>query len=170
MSEKLGLPYEELSKSIWGDFYLSSKGGQRTIVKGARDKGKNPLFVTLVLDNLYQLYWKAQPLEAEFETLTKICSSLNISVSEQVLKSTTKDRFLKICSSWLPLSKAVLDMIVDYVPAPTQLSLNRAELLLSTATTNVDSLPKNSRDLTAALMDCSSGPEVPLVGDIINFF
>lgn len=45
-----------LNKTLWGDYYITTKGGQKKIVSGARDKRKNPLFVTLILENLYKVY------------------------------------------------------------------------------------------------------------------
>ncbi|KAA0191868.1 hypothetical protein HAZT_HAZT003851, partial [Hyalella azteca] len=117
-SSKLGMSLKVLSKTLWGDFYISSKGGEKRILKGARDKRKNPLFVTLILDNLYQV------------------SILNIKMSARLFESASesKTRFMHICSNWLPLSKAVLNMVVLQLPAPTTISEERAKKLLTTAT------------------------------------
>ena len=43
-----------LKKTLWGDFYLNTK--TRRIYKGAQSKGKKPLFVQFVLDNLWAVY------------------------------------------------------------------------------------------------------------------
>ena len=43
-----------LMKTLWGDYYLNAK--QKKILKGAFTKGKKPLFVQFILDNLWNVY------------------------------------------------------------------------------------------------------------------
>ncbi|KAM4593346.1 elongation factor-like GTPase 1 isoform 3-T3 [Odontesthes bonariensis] len=53
-SERMGIKAEVLLKTLWGDFYLDAKA--KRIMKGAEAKGKKPLFVQLVLNNIWNLY------------------------------------------------------------------------------------------------------------------
>lgn len=53
-AEKLGVRQEILNKTLWGDYYLNTK--LKRIMKKAQEKAKKPLFVQLVLDNLWALY------------------------------------------------------------------------------------------------------------------
>ena len=53
-SEKLGISKKILSKTLWGDYYLNMKA--KRILKGAYTKGKKPLFVQFILDNLFNVY------------------------------------------------------------------------------------------------------------------
>ena len=53
-SKKLGVKSEILAKTLWGDYYLNTK--TKRIMKGAQAKGKKPLFVQFILDNLWTVY------------------------------------------------------------------------------------------------------------------
>jgi len=54
LSEKLGMSEAVLNKTLWGDFYYNSK--TKRIMKGAQEKAKKPLFVQMVLENLWSVY------------------------------------------------------------------------------------------------------------------
>lgn len=54
LSKKLGMNKAALLETLWGDFYFDSKS--KTIKKGALAKGKKPIFVQMVLDNLWTVY------------------------------------------------------------------------------------------------------------------
>ena len=51
---KLSFKRETLMSTLWGDYFLNAK--TKRIMKNARENGKKPLFVQLVLDNLWQVY------------------------------------------------------------------------------------------------------------------
>ena len=53
-SKKLNVKAEILNKTLWGDFYLNVK--TKRIMKGAQAKGKKPLFVQFILENLWTVY------------------------------------------------------------------------------------------------------------------
>lgn len=53
-SKKLGVKREILNKTLWGDYYLNTK--TKRIMKGAQSKGKKPLFVQFVLENIWKIY------------------------------------------------------------------------------------------------------------------
>ena len=53
-SRKLGVKSEILARTLWGDYYLNTK--TKRIMKGAQAKGKKPLFVQFILDNLWTVY------------------------------------------------------------------------------------------------------------------
>lgn len=54
LSNKLGIKLEVLIKTLWGDFYLNSK--TKRIMKGAQEKAKKPLFVQMILENIWLVY------------------------------------------------------------------------------------------------------------------
>lgn len=54
LSKKLGMNKSALLKTLWGDYYFDSKS--KTIKKGALAKAKKPIFVQMVLDNLWTVY------------------------------------------------------------------------------------------------------------------
>lgn len=51
---KLGFQREILIETLWGDYFLNAK--TKRIMKDAQKKGKKPLFVQFVLDNIWQVY------------------------------------------------------------------------------------------------------------------
>ena len=53
-SSKLGISKRILMKTLWGDYFLNAKA--KKIFKGAYAKGKKPLFVQFVLENLWTMY------------------------------------------------------------------------------------------------------------------
>ena len=53
-ANKMGIKSDVLKKTLWGDYYYNSK--TKRIMKGAQNEGKKPLFVQLVLDNIWMIY------------------------------------------------------------------------------------------------------------------
>jgi len=53
-SKKVGVKENILARTLWGDFYLNNK--LKRIMKGAQEKAKKPLFVQLVLENIWTIY------------------------------------------------------------------------------------------------------------------
>ena len=53
-AKRLGVRADVLRKTLWGDFYLNTKA--KRIYKGAQARGKKPLFVQFVLENLWAVY------------------------------------------------------------------------------------------------------------------
>ena len=51
LAKKLKISKQTLSKTLWGDYYINMK--QKMILKGAQNKAKKPLFVSMVLENLW---------------------------------------------------------------------------------------------------------------------
>jgi len=54
VSKKLGIKTDVLKKTLWGDFYLHTK--TKRIMKGAQEKAKKPLFVQMILENIWLIY------------------------------------------------------------------------------------------------------------------
>ena len=96
-----------LSKTLWGDYYVNTK--TKKIMKGASSKGKKPLFVSLILDNIWSVYEAIK----DNEKIQKIITALNIKVAPRDLRSNDlKQKLSAIFSQWLPLTNAVLNMVI----------------------------------------------------------
>uniref|UniRef100_A0A8C5DI30 Elongation factor like GTPase 1 n=1 Tax=Gouania willdenowi TaxID=441366 RepID=A0A8C5DI30_GOUWI len=105
-SQKMGVKEEVLMKTLWGDFYLNSK--TKKIMKGAQAKGKKPLFVQLVLENIWTLY-DAVVTRRDQVKVERVVSSLGLNImSRDSRHSDPKVLLSAICSQWLPVSQAVL--------------------------------------------------------------
>lgn len=53
-SKKLGFNETVLNATLWGNYYINTK--LKRIMKGAQEKAKKPLFVQLVLENIWAMY------------------------------------------------------------------------------------------------------------------
>uniref|UniRef100_A0A8C1PS52 Elongation factor-like 1 n=1 Tax=Cyprinus carpio TaxID=7962 RepID=A0A8C1PS52_CYPCA len=144
-SQKMGIRSSVLLKTLWGDFYLNAKA--QKIMKGAQSKGKKPLFVQLVLDNIWSMY-DAVVTRRDKEKVEKMVTSLGLKVMSRDLRhSDPKVLLSAICSQWLPVSQAVLSMVCEKLPCPAEISAERVEKLMSVGARRFDSLPEKTQEL-----------------------
>jgi ribosome assembly protein 1 len=165
-SQKLGFKLDVLRKTLWGDYYINSK--TKRILKGAQNKGKKPLFVQLILDNLWTVY-DAVLNKKDKAMINKITSSLGIKVSAR--DSTHTSPYVHLSSifhQWLPLSQAILNMVVNHLPSPLSLTRDRVEHLLTPPDSTFNSLPLATQSLTQSFIECD--PNGPLVVFISKMF
>ncbi|XP_060797104.1 elongation factor-like GTPase 1 isoform X1 [Neoarius graeffei] len=167
-SQKMGIRYELLQKTLWGDFYLNAKA--KKIMKGAQSKGKKPLFVQLVLDNIWSLY-DAVVIRRDKEKVEKMVTSLGLKIMARDLRhSDPKVLLCAICSQWLPVSQAVLSMVCEKLPAPTEVSCERVEKLMSVGMRRFDSLPEKTQQLKKAFLECASEESAPVIVFVSKMF
>lgn len=167
-SQRMGIRAWVLLKTLWGDFYLNTK--TKRIMKGAQAKGKKPLFVQLVLDNIWSLY-DAVVSKRDKEKVEKVVTSLGIKVIARDLRhSDPKVLLHAICSQWLPVSKAVLSMVCEKLPSPLEVTAERVEKLMSVGTRRFDSLPERTQALKTAFLQCSSGTNAPVIIFVSKMF
>ncbi len=167
-SEKLGFSTSVLMKTLWGDFYVNSK--TKKIMRGAQAKAKKPLFVQLILENVWAVYESAVERKDK-ERLEKMISSLGLKVAPRDLRSSDpRQQLYAVMSQWLPLAPCLLQMICRKVPAPNQLNPERVERLMCSKTKRFDSLPEKSRQLKEAFLACSGDDDAPLIVFISKMF
>merc|ERR1719187_200100 len=165
---KLGFSESVLRKTLWGDYYINMKA--KKILRGASLKAKKPLFVQLVLDNIWAVY-EAIVLRKDKEKLEKIVSSLSLKVSPRDLRSTDcRQQLVAVFSSWLPLAASVLAMVCRKLPSPVEMSQERVEKLMCSRTKRFDTLPKGTRDLKQHFLACSSSDEAPTIVFVSKMF
>ncbi|XP_023669673.1 elongation factor-like GTPase 1 [Paramormyrops kingsleyae] len=167
-SQKMGVRSEVLLKTLWGDFYLNTKA--KKIMKGAQAKGKKPLFVQLVLDNIWSLY-EAVVTRRDKEKVEKVISSLGIRVAARDSRhSDPKVLLSAICGQWLPVSQAVLTMVCEKLPSPLDMPADRVEKLMCAGARRFDCLPQETQDLKRAFLDCKSDPATPAIIFVSKMF
>ncbi|XP_044000241.1 elongation factor-like GTPase 1 isoform X2 [Gambusia affinis] len=167
-SQKMGIRIEVLLKTLWGDFYLNTK--IQRIMKGAQTKGKKPLFVQLVLDNIWSLY-DAVVIRRDEQKVEKVMTSLGIKVMTRDLRhSDPKVLLFAICNQWLPVSKAVLSMVCEKLPSPLEMTAEKVEKLMSVGNRRFDSLPERTQELKTAFLQCSSGINAPAIIFVSKMF
>ncbi|XP_058012282.1 elongation factor-like GTPase 1 isoform X2 [Ahaetulla prasina] len=166
-SQKMGIKPSVLLKTLWGDYYLNMKA--KRIMKVDQLKGKKPLFVQLVLENIWSLYEAVT--KRDKEKIEKIISSLGLKIAARELRHTDpKVQLNAICSQWLPISDAVLSMVCDKLPSPLDITAERVEKLLCTGAKTFDSLPQETQDLKEAFMKCSSEETAPVIVFVSKMF
>ncbi|XP_051896621.1 elongation factor-like GTPase 1 isoform X2 [Pristis pectinata] len=167
-SEKVGIKAEVLLKTLWGDYYLNTKA--KKIMKGAQSKGKKPLFVQLVLENIWSLY-EAVVVRRDKEKINKIVNSLGLSILPRDSRHTDPRVHLNaICTQWLPISQAVLSMVCHKLPSPLDITEERVEKLMCVRSRRFDSLPAQTQVLKQAFLECKSDETAPVIVFICKMF
>lgn len=166
-SNKLGFSEKVLCKTLWGDFYINNK--MKRIMKGAQEKAKKPLFVQLILDNIWVLY-ETIVIRKDKDKLPTIAEKLNIKLTTRDLRHTDpKAQLQAVCSQWLPLARNCLNMVCENVPAPHNLTDEKIERLIS-GNNDFSALPFKTRQLKRAFLSCNSSPDVPIIVFVSKMF
>lgn len=169
---KLGFSENVLKKTLWGDFYLNAK--DKRIMKGAQSKSKKPLFVTLILENLSRVYEKFIINRDKIE-MAKIAEVLNVKLLPRDLNHSDPKAALTILfSKWMPLSQALLKVICDIVPCPSEMNEERVtRIMCANEQRRFDSFPPQTQALKQAFMSCQAStvdPSVPLIVCVSKMF
>ncbi|XP_011871394.1 PREDICTED: elongation factor Tu GTP-binding domain-containing protein 1 [Vollenhovia emeryi] len=166
-SNKLGFSEKVLRKTLWGDFYINNK--TKRIMKGAQEKAKKPLFVQLILDNIWALY-ETIVIRRDKDKLPAIAEKLNIKLTTRDLRhSDPKAQLQAVCSQWLPLARNCLDMVCENVPTPQNLTDEKIERLIS-GNNDFSALPVETQRLKGAFLACDPSPEAPIIAFVSKMF
>ncbi|XP_077245213.1 ribosomal protein S5/Elongation factor G/III/V family protein [Tasmannia lanceolata] len=131
-ASKLGASSVSLQKALWGPRYFNSKTKMIVGKKGIGGGGKaRPMFVQFVLEPLWQVYQAALKVDGDKAMLEKVIKSFNLSISSRELQHKDPKVVLQaVMSRWLPLSEAILTMVVKCVPDPISAQSIRISRLL----------------------------------------
>ncbi|XP_012525616.1 elongation factor-like GTPase 1 [Monomorium pharaonis] len=166
-SDKLGFSEKVLRKTLWGDFYINSK--TKRIMKGAQEKAKKPLFVQLILDNIWALY-ETIVIRKDKDKLPTIAEKLNIKLTTRDLRHTDpKAQLQAVCTQWLPLAQNCLDMVCEKVPSPHNLTGEKIERLIS-GNNDFSALPLETQRLKGAFLSCDPSSEAPIIVFVSKMF
>ncbi|GAB1867419.1 Elongation factor Tu GTP-binding domain-containing protein 1 [Camponotus japonicus] len=166
-SNKLGFSEKILRKTLWGDFYINNK--TKRIMKGAQEKAKKPLFVQLILDNIWVLYENIV-IRKDKDKLSTMAQKLNIKLTTRDLRHTDpKAQLQAVCSQWLPLAQTCLDMVCEKVPASNKLTDEKIERLIS-GNNDFSTLPLETQRLKKAFLLCDPSPDVPVIVFVSKMF
>lgn len=167
-SDKLGFNVKVLQKTLWGDYFINAKA--KKIMKGALAKAKKPLFVQMILENIWSVY-ECVVVRKDKERLASIVSALRLKVSARDLRSTdARQQLAAVFSQWLPLAAAVLDAVCKKLPSPRDLGADRTERLMCSRTRRFSALPPETRQLKPAFLACSSSDEAEVIVFISKMF
>ncbi|RNA25199.1 elongation factor Tu GTP-binding domain-containing 1 [Brachionus plicatilis] len=167
-SAKLGFKKESLLLTLWGDYYLNTK--TKRIMKNAQSKAKKPLFVQLILENLWQVYDSVYTRRDTVMT-QKIISSLNIKINPRELKyADPRGPVQSVLFNWLPLGRNLLDMVIEILPSPLEITGEKVENLICSNMKPFKSLPLETQALKNEFVNCKSDQDRPVIVFISKIF
>lgn len=158
--EKLGVPLAELEEAMWGDYFYSPK--KKSIEKGALEKGRKPLFVQLVLENLWNVYDLVE--NRDVDKLKTISEKLGIAQTARDLKhADIRIPIRNLLSQWLPIEKSLLKLVVINVPNPRMIPEVKAEKLLCSRMEDFRAFPELTQKLSKDILKCEASSETLIV-------
>ncbi|XP_046553975.1 elongation factor-like GTPase 1 isoform X1 [Haliotis rubra] len=167
-AQKLGMSNKVLQKTLWGDYYLNVKN--KRVMKGAQSKGKKPLFVQFVLEQIWAVY-DAIVISRDKEKTDKIVKSLKLKVSARDTRhNDPRIQLQAVTSQWLPVSSAVLAVVVDTLPSPLQMTEERVEKLMCSHIQRFDSLPEQTQHLKQHFLSCNPTTDTPVIVFVSKMF
>lgn len=131
-ASKLGASSTALQKALWGPRFFNPKTKMIVGKKGVGGASKaRPMFVQFVLEPLWQVYQAALEPDGEKGMLEKVIKSFNLAVPSRELQHKDPKVVLQaVMSRWLPLSEAILSMVVKHMPDPIAAQSIRISRLL----------------------------------------
>ncbi|XVF61103.1 hypothetical protein PTKIN_Ptkin08bG0102000 [Pterospermum kingtungense] len=173
---KLGASTTALQKALWGPRYFNPKTKMIVGKKGLGGGSKvRPMFVQFVLEPLWQVYHAALEPDGDKGMLDKVIKSFNLSIPPRELQNKDPKILLQaVMSRWLPLSDAVLSMVVRCMPDPIAAQSFRISRLIPKRVIpdkGVDSNVLAEVDLVRKSVEaCDSSPEAPCVAFVSKMF
>lgn len=159
---------EILKRVLWGDFYLNTK--TKRFMRGAQEKAKKPLFVQVILDNLWNVY-ETIVLRNEKEKVPVICEKLGIKLTTRDLRHTdSRIQLQSLMMQWLPLSQTVLNMVCKKLPSPKEIQPEKVEKLMCSRIRDFESLHSETLKLKEDFLACDISNDRPLIIFISKMF
>ncbi|KAK1913085.1 hypothetical protein P3342_005021 [Pyrenophora teres f. teres] len=169
--KKLGIKRSILEKVLWGDFYLDPKTKRVLSSKHLKGRHLKPMFVQLVLDNVWAVYeattggsnGKGDPTMVE-----KITKSLNLNVPAHIMRSRDPRALLiALFAAWLPLSTALLVSVTEYLPPPSKAQTERMPDIIDSSP-GADYVAPKVRDAMVNFNASKDAPVVAYVSKMIS--
>lgn len=173
---KLGASAAALQKALWGPKYYNQKTKMIVGKKGMGGGSKaRPMFVQFVLEPLWQVYQAALEPDGDKSMLQKVIKSFNLNVSARELQhKDPKVVLLAVLSRWLPLSDAILSMVVKCIPDPMRAQSFRISRLLPKREVSDDGPSSNvlaeAELVRKSVEACDFSPEAPCVAFVSKMF
>lgn len=139
-------------------------------MKGAQEKAKKPLFVQVILDNLWNVY-ETIVLRNEKEKVPVICEKLGIKLTTRDLRHTdSRIQLQALMMQWLPLSQTVLNMVCKKLPSPKEIQPEKIEKLMCSKIRDFESLHPETLKLKDDFLACDSSNYRPLIIFVSKMF
>ncbi|XP_022147649.1 elongation factor-like GTPase 1 [Momordica charantia] len=175
-ASKLGANVSALKKALWGPRYFNPKTKMIVGKKGLAGGSKaRPMFVQFVLERIWEVYTAALETDGDKEVLQKVNSTFNLNIPARELSNKDPKVVVQaVMSRWLPLSDAILSMVVKCMPDPIAAQSFRIPRLLperDIIDTGVEVNVLTEADLVKKSIEaCDSRPEAPFVAFVSKMF
>ncbi|KAM7257836.1 hypothetical protein ACFE04_013577 [Oxalis oulophora] len=174
-ASKYGASAAAFQKALWGPRYFNPKT-KMIVGKKGLDAGSKarPMFVQLVLEPLWQVYNAA--LDGDKGMLDKVIKMFNLSILPRELQNKDPKIVLQaIMSKWLPLSNAILSMVVKCIPDPSAAQSFRISRLLPKReildNDQIDPAVLSEAQLVRKTVEeCDCRPEAPCIAFVSKMF
>lgn len=144
-AERLGLSVEDLLNSLWGDFYYNAK--HKSVVTGAQEKGKKPMFVQFILENLWSIY-ETIVIRKDREKIAGMAEKLNVKLTARDLRHTdNRVQLQALLSLWLPLSTTLLEALCELSATENLIPEEKAKRLMCSLSQNFEIYPDETKRL-----------------------
>lgn len=166
---KLGIDVDVLVKALWGNFYYNAK--EKRCVEGAQEKAKKPLFVQLILENIWTVYENVV-IRRDKDKIPLMVEKLGIKLTTRDLKHTDgKYQLQVILSQWLPVEKTILERITALVSQPGTTD-EKAERLMCSLHQQFDAYPPETRALKSEFVASNSSSEnvIVFISKVFQYF
>ncbi|KAK1394516.1 Translation elongation factor EFG [Heracleum sosnowskyi] len=165
-----------VNKALWGPRYFIPKHMIFVGKKGvAGMSNPRPLFVEWILEPIWHLYQASLEPDGDIGILQKVIKNFELKGLEHELKNKDpKAKLQAVLCHWLPLSDAILSMVVNCMPNPIQAQsfrvsrlLPKREILDDGEKSDVIAEAEVARKSVEA---CDSRPEAPCVAFVSKMF
>ncbi|CAM9562452.1 unnamed protein product [Chrysoparadoxa australica] len=170
-AKRLGAKPRALRQMLWGEYVYVPK--QKKVIPWTRKGSSNqlPMFVTMILEPIWQLYSKAGMTggKMEREKVEQMALALQVAAPVRELQSADPRVVVQsVMRRWLPVAEAVLDMVVELCPSPIDAQgLRRSILMPDPVSSQAPEIPEHVHEewikVRDALATCDSSPAAPVV-------
>lgn len=175
-ASKFGYSVAALQKGLWGPRYFIPKTRMIVGKKQLPESSKaRPMFVQFVLEPLWEVYQGALKPEGDKSLIEKVVKNYNLSVPQRELQNKDPKVVLQaVMSRWLPLSDAILSMVVKCIPNPCAAQSHRISRLLPKREIFYNAVGPNvlaeADCVRRSVEACDTSPEAPCVAFVSKMF
>lgn len=180
-SSKLGWSERALRRCLWGDWFLKTKKGEHVITRKRPRADASAMCVKLVLEPIWQIMQAAglypgddgelHDGDERHEKLAQICTKLGFKPGQgpdpvRMKRLSPADGAAAVLRSWLPLSRAVLDMVVGNLPSSAEAQEYRTMRLVPDISITANPLREK---LLSSLKGCNAdGPLMVFIAKMVD--
>ena len=172
---------KQLVRVLWGDYFFNAKTNKVERIRrvtASESKGQSRLntqiriFSRYIFQSIIDVY-RSSVIDPKPKRLQKILTqlSLNDVVDAREFRKGGKAALKALMSAWLPVSRAVLSMVVRSLPSPKAAQAARIEALLPVERQlEIGGYEHDFARFRSSIEACDTSPDTPLVAFVSKMF